>query len=170
MMAIRKPATRRAWPWWAVSCLIATTACVTWWLSSIGLYHGPDHAAGPYEIPLLVEYTVGIAAVGAGIAAVIAGAAGWRRASGMSSGALCLLLATVGFMTLTWRCFTAGVDGANIGAGLLAMVGPFVIGGLLHAAVGVERRSRGCEMPDYPLFVALAWTSGMLFLSLVSSL
>ena len=160
-------AGRRAWPWWAVSCLVAATACGTWWLSSVGLYHGPDHAVGPYAIPLSVEYAVGMAAVASGVFAVFAWAAGRAHGSGLSSGALLLILATAGYLTLTWRFFTSGVDGANIGAGLMAMAGPFVTGGLLHAAVAAERRSRGGAMANYALFVALAWTFGSLLFSLV---
>jgi hypothetical protein len=90
------------------------------------------------------------------------------RQRGVGTGALLLVVLTAGFVTVAWRIFTAGGDGANIGAGLLAMGGPFVVAGLLHAAVAAERRSRE-GMVHYRRFVVLAWTAGVLLAALAWS-
>jgi hypothetical protein len=144
-----------------VACLVAATASVTWCVSGIGRYHGPDHLIGPYAVPRAAEYAVGAAAVAGGLVAVGTQLLHPSRRRGIGTGALLLVVLTAGFVTVAWRIFTAGGDGANIGAGLLAMGGPFVVAGLLHAAVAAERRSRE-GMVHYRRFVVLAWTAGAL--------
>jgi len=55
--------TLRWWPWWAVLSLASAPASVAWWLLDLRPNRGyDDHAVGPYAIPLVVEYAVGVAA------------------------------------------------------------------------------------------------------------
>ena len=48
-------------PYWAVAGLAAGVATVTWLVSGIHAFDGPDYFVGPYRVPLPVEY--GLAAV-----------------------------------------------------------------------------------------------------------
>src|SRR3954471_6651985 len=65
--AHRRPPTNgslRRLPVWCVGAFVAAAFAVVWWATSIGLYHGPDHAIGPFRVPLALEWTVGGVAVG----------------------------------------------------------------------------------------------------------
>ena len=60
-------AVRRV-PVWCVGAFAAAAFAIVWWSSSIGLYHGPDHAIGPFRLPVAVEWALGGAAVASAVA------------------------------------------------------------------------------------------------------
>ncbi|UQA95503.1 hypothetical protein [Streptomyces halobius] len=97
-----------------------------------------DHAVAPLDIPAGPDIKIGVAAL------LLAGAAGvlLARASHRGTfaprgwqvlGPLIMAGLMIGF---GWRVLTAGVVGADIGAGLVIMFGGPVVAGLLLWAVG----------------------------------
>lgn len=107
---------------------------VTWWLIGDLSTARPDDA--DYVIRPLVRISAGAARVLGIVSLVLAvAAAGWLSWASVHSGfdlrwwsVLGPLLALGMLLGLGWRVFTAGVIGANIGAGLYAFfVGPIIL-------------------------------------------
>ncbi|SOD74622.1 hypothetical protein SAMN05892883_3808 [Jatrophihabitans sp. GAS493] len=147
-------------PLWSALGLVLAAPALTWWaIGPIGR-HWPDHEFGPYHVPLGLERTVGVAAVVI-VAAAVVGIAGSYRGHrsaerGPTRSATALLAAAGALVAAAWREETAGVVGANIGGGLLLLVGPIAIAALLVAAVRLEHRARGVTMRHPRLLICLA--------------
>ena len=153
-------AVRRV-PVWCVGAFAAAAFAIVWWSSSIGLYHGPDHAIGPFRLPVAVEWALG----GAAVASAVAGCT-WmilRRSDRSPAGASLSpitslwLVCAAALSAGCWRVLTAGGDGANIGRGLVALAGPFVLASMLQCAVFDERRSREEDLRQYRAWTAAIW-------------
>jgi len=110
--------------WWAVGDLSTSNAA------------DPDHAWGPYHLDPHLELLVGALAAALGLASVIALGVQVRRdrpcrRTWIGGGCLCLAGVIAG---AAWRVATAGVDGSNIGGGVVALAAPLLIAGLLVSA------------------------------------
>lgn len=173
--SVRKPqhpeATGRRLPRWCVGAFAAAAFAFVWWVSSIGLYHGPDHAIGPFRFPLALEWAFG------GIAAASAVAAStWlimRRthpspARVSLSPVTSLWLVCASALTAgCWRVLTAGGDGANIGGGLVVLAGPLVVASMLQCALFTERESREGDLRQYRAWTTAIWCiAGALWITL----
>lgn len=142
MSRVCRQTTQRRVSWWAAFCLTGGAISGTWWLSGIGRYRGPDHMVGPYAMPVGVEYGVGILALACAVVATVVSVVRPAARFGVSALAMAPLLVAVIIATGAWRVITAGGDGANIGGGIVAILAPFAVAGLLFATLAVERRSR----------------------------
>jgi hypothetical protein len=116
---------------------------VSWWV--IGDRDtGDDYVVGPFNLPAWVAPTVGWAGL---LLLMVAVVAVWvpvlrrgPRLAGSTAGLLCIIaVAAAG----AWRVVTAGVVGANIGAGVVALLGPSGCSVLLAVVAFVEGRRRG---------------------------
>jgi len=127
------------WPAAARLVLVAATPVSTWWL--VGDLSteivDPDYFIRPVQIGGTAEHVVGVGAVvlvaGSVVALVVAGWRG-RLDQGWWSVLVELVLAG-GLCGAGWRVLTAGVIGANIGAGLVMMVGAPIVAALVSMAV-----------------------------------
>jgi hypothetical protein len=143
----------RAWARWAVvvSALILVLAVpvAAWWLvgdqSTVPLSMRPDYAFRPWRIGPVAVRAAGIGSLAAGgaAAAVLIGVTLRRRLDVRWWAVLVPLLAAGFIAGAGWRVMTAGVIGANIGAGLVVLVGgPVVLGLLIWALVFSVHLSR----------------------------
>ena len=95
------------------------------------------YAFGPYH----VDYTLEIVTLWGAVllfgtsVLVLVRQRNRPAAAGLSGRSVLFLLMSVSFCAWAWRAMTAGVGGANIGAGLLAMAGPVIVAALLVGAV-----------------------------------
>jgi hypothetical protein len=127
------------WPAVAMGALIVAVPVATWW--AVGDLStdlpDPDYQIRPFDIGQTTEQVAGVSAAVLAAAAVVAlvgaGRAGRfdRRwwpvlVELMLAGALC---------GAGWRVLTAGVIGANIGAGLMLWVGAPIVAALVGLAV-----------------------------------
>ncbi len=135
----RPPAARGVTP--AAGALALATPVATWWLvgdqSTVPARAGLDFAVRPWDISPGTGQAAGIAALAAAAAAalVIGRAARRHQFDGRWWSVLVPLLAAGTIAGAAWRVVTAGVIGANIGAGLaITFGGPLVVGLLAFAA------------------------------------
>ncbi|MGB3736266.1 MAG: hypothetical protein WA964_15005 [Ilumatobacter sp.] len=131
-------------------CVIATgaaAAAIAWWLvgdvSEPGLF-SPDHIIESPDVSPITEALIGVVGV---IAASIALLVLWRgrRAAVITRRQLSAVVPIAGlgaFAGFTLRVVTAGVSGANIGAGLLMMGSVVVVPVMLGLASLLWRRDR----------------------------
>ncbi len=121
--------------------LVAAVPVVTWWLvgdlSTVSLADDPDYAFRPMTLSPMTERAVGIAslALAVGAVAVLAWATRRRALDRRWWTVLGLLAAAGCIVGLGWRVLTAGVIGANIGAGLFILVGGPVVAALVLFAL-----------------------------------
>jgi hypothetical protein len=143
----------RALARWAVvaSALILVLAMpvAAWWLvgdqSTVPVSMDPDYAFRPWRIGPMAARAAGIGSVAAdGVAAAVLLGVTLRGRLDVRWWAVLVPLLTAGFIAgAGWRVLTAGVIGANIGAGLVVMVGgPIVLGLLIWALVFSVHLSR----------------------------
>lgn len=108
-----------------------------WWLigdlSEPGDPASHDHLLRPLAISPGAERVLGATATALLVVAVVVA----RGSSREERRATWPLVAAAAFVALAGRVMTAGVGGANIGGGMLMMVGPFVLLPLL--VVGARR-------------------------------
>ncbi|MFC6022024.1 hypothetical protein ACFP2T_38405 [Plantactinospora solaniradicis] len=130
----------------AVAVLVIATPVATWWLvgdrSTVPAGAVPDYAFQPWDVNPGVAHAAGIGSVVAALVAllVLGRATGRNRLDPRWWGVFVPLLAagvTVGF---GWRVMTAGVIGANIGAGLMILLGGPVVAALLIGAIAYAIR------------------------------
>jgi len=120
-------------------------AAVTWWAVGDLSYTGPssfgpglDHLIPPPDISPAAEQLIGTVAAAAGAAAcgvLLRPGSSPRKDLRWLAVVLPLLAAAV-LLGWGWRVLTAGVIGANIGAGLaVAFGGPLVVAALLWSLI-----------------------------------
>lgn len=103
----------------------------------------PDYALRPPDLPAAVEQGIGVLSLVLALVSTAVLTETWRRDPPLPGFLSVLLpLVAVGAMLgLAWRVMTAAVIGANIGAGLLFVVGtPMVIALLIVAGVSALTR------------------------------
>lgn len=122
--------------------LVLAVPVATWWLvgdlSTVPASMGPDYAFRPWPIGPAVARAAGIGSLAVGGMAVAAlGWASLRRSLAARWWAVLVPLLAAGFIAgAGWRVMTAGVIGANIGAGFVIMFGgPLVLGLVIWALV-----------------------------------
>jgi hypothetical protein len=121
--------------------LVLAAPVATWWLvgdqSTVPVSMDPCYTVRPWPIGPAAARVAGIGSLAvAGLAAVL----GWatlRRLLDIRWWAVLVPLLAAGFIAgARWRVMTAGVIGANIGAGLVILIGgPTVLGVLIWALV-----------------------------------
>ncbi|MEO7745842.1 MAG: hypothetical protein ABIV05_06390 [Actinomycetota bacterium] len=122
-------------------CLVVAVPVLTWWLvgdlSTVSLAEDPDYALRPLPVNPTTERAVGIAslALAVGAVAVLTWATRRRALDRRWVKVLVLLVAAGGVVGLGWRILTAGVIGANIGAGLFVFVGGPLVAALVLFAL-----------------------------------
>lgn len=121
--------------------LVIAVPVLTWWLvgdlSTASLAEDPDYAVSPLPVSPTTERAVGTAslALAVGAVAVLTWAARRQALDRRWWTVLVLLVAAGGIVGLGWRVLTAGVIGANIGAGLFVLVGGPLVAALLLFAL-----------------------------------
>lgn len=125
----------------AAVVLVLVTPVLTWWLvgdlSTVPARAGRDYAVRPWDISAGTARAMGTASLVMAIAAlVVLGWATRRRLLRAQWWTVLIPLLAAGVMTgAGWRVMTAGVIGANIGAGFVVIFGgPLVATLLLWAA------------------------------------
>jgi hypothetical protein len=131
---------------WAVVpsalALVLAAPVATWWLvgdqSTVPVSMDPCYVFRPWPIGPVAARVAGIGSLTvAGLAAAVLGWATLRRLLDIRWWAVLGPLLAAGFIAgAGWRVMTAGVIGANIGAGLVILVGgPMILGLLVWALV-----------------------------------
>jgi hypothetical protein len=134
LMRVREPDPRRSagrLVLVTVAAAVAVSACplTVWWLtgdlSTVPLGESADYAIRPPHIDPAVERGIGVAALTVMVAALVfLGYATAKRAMRGRWWVVVGPLLLAGLVTgLGWRIVTAGVIGANIGAGLVVLFG-----------------------------------------------
>jgi hypothetical protein len=146
--------------WGAVAGVTASVPVVVWWavgdVSTMPRASIPDYLAGPYHLGA----TPGQVALIAAAIVLVAGMADLvrrqiRREFGWTAWCFVVLIAAAGALgAFALRGVTAGVGGVNIGGGILAFIGPVLIGGLLVLAVRLPPHTR-----PVPLAHPMPWTA-----------
>ena len=124
----------------AIVLLVLVTPVVVWWIvGDVSEVSGPsaDYLFRPPSVSAATETSLGVASH---LCAVVSTAMLWRahrrrpfgRRRVIAVGCLLLVGAIAGY---GYRVLTAGVSGANIGGGLIILLGPVIIAGLLIAAI-----------------------------------
>jgi hypothetical protein len=118
----------------AVGTLVLATPAVTWWvLGDLSEdVPDPDYMYRPPRLTDGQELAIGIAGTAVALASLVVVIGALRRrvvTPGEVMSAVPLVLAAA-FCGFAWRVVTAGVIGANIGGGMVLLVGPFVLLGL----------------------------------------
>ena len=148
---------------WTVLAVGSLAVVLTWWLSSLHLYNGPDHLIGPFHVPVLLQWASGSVLV------VIASIGSMRSARSQSGAArltysrmtVTVLVAALVTTTLAWRTITAGGDGANIGGGLIILVGPLFLAAFIQAAANVERNARSGHLRHFAPISVCIWIAAV---------
>ena len=116
--------------------LVAATPVAAWWVvgdrSSRG-FDDLDYMFRPLDLPLWVEMLAGAVAVAVVMFSLFALAE--ARLDGTQLRTLVLLTVAGVIIGAGWRCVTAGVIGANIGGGMVLLLGLPLATGLIGAAV-----------------------------------
>lgn len=155
-----RPARRL--PAWCVAAFVAVACAVAWWASAIRLYHGPDHLVGPFRVPIALEWSLAGAAVASAAAAGVWLTLPSRSDRGSARGGLSpitsfWLVSAAALTAWCWRVLTSGVDGANIGGGLVIFAGPFFIASAVQAALLTERAARGGGLRHFRTLTTALW-------------
>lgn len=136
----RGPLTR--WSVRAASCAVTVaTPVAAWWVvgdqSTVPEDEGPDYFLRPFAIDARIEMAAGIGALALAVVAVaiLIAATRTRRMDPSWWAALVPVIIAGVFIGLGWRALTAGVIGANIGAGMVALFGGPVVAMLLTWAI-----------------------------------
>jgi hypothetical protein len=104
---------------------------------------GPVRVIGPYHVPLAFELVVGVLAVAAGLATVVAIVRHERHADrGPTFATTATLIIDSIVATAWWRTATAMGEGANVGGGMVVLAGAGVIAALIAAAVAIQLATR----------------------------
>jgi hypothetical protein len=114
---------------------------------------------------LALEWAVGGSAVGlAVLAAVVIKKSRVARTvdAGLSGAAAAWLITASIVIGGCWRVVTSGVNGANIGGGLVCLAGPFVVAYLLQLSVVAERRARSGGLQHVLVASATIWVAAVL--------
>ena len=125
----------------AAAALVLAFPVATWWLvgdlSTVSASEHPDFAFRPFDVSRATEHAAGLAS--ALLAAVMFLMLVWftvRHLFNARWWTVLVPLMAAGFITgAGWRVMTAGVIGANIGAGFVIMVGSPLVTALLVWAV-----------------------------------
>lgn len=136
----------------AATALIVAGPVATWWLvgdqSTVPVSGDPDYAFRPFDITAGTERTVGIGSTMVAVLAFLALAWATRRHRLEARWWMVLApLVSAGLIAgFGWRVLTAGVIGANIGAGFMVLLGgPAVTAMLIWAmaySIRLSHRSR----------------------------
>ncbi len=142
----------------AVGLLLATPVLTWWAIGPLGR-QWPDHAFGPYHLPVGPERAVGVGAVMVAVAALVHSIRAWRGRQSQGG----LKLRTTAYLLILgvtaasgWRTSTAGGVGANIGAGAVLLLGPVLVAVLVVSAVNVECAARHVRPRRRTLLAGLA--------------
>jgi hypothetical protein len=144
------------WPAVAGVVLVGAMPVATWWLvgdlsTEIA---DPDYLIRPVQIEGMAANVVGLGAVvlaaGSVVTLVVAGARGRLARSWWP--VLVELVLAGGLCGAGWRVLTAGVIGANIGAGLVMIVGGPIVAALVSMAVDdwLSLRAQPRGRPAFP--------------------
>lgn len=134
---------------WTTLVICTASIVLTWWLSSLGRHHGPFYLIGPSHVPVPLEWAIGVGVI---VAACIGRATSARRGANgpQYSNLTVLFLVTASVLgTGGWRSVTSRGEGADIGGGLLLLMGPLFIAGLLHLALNAERVARSGHLRHF---------------------
>jgi hypothetical protein len=123
--------------------LVVSVGLLTWW--AIGSHDsGTDHLLGPFDVPTWVATATVATGWGLlGLAAIAQTVPALRRGPRLARLTVVLLAVDAAFAAAALRVLTIGVDGANIGGGLLLLAGPALFITPLVFGVLVEVRRRG---------------------------
>ena len=159
-------------PYWVVMAALPAVGALTWAISSpAGGATRPDHLLGPYHVSLLVEYVLGtLLVLVAFVAWIWMRPRWWESGSGLAREATALLLVCTVFSVGAWRVLTSGVNGANIGGGLLIIAGPVIVSMLLVSALLYERRDSRIPMKVFASMTAAALCLAPLLIAVLASL
>lgn len=148
--------------------LVASSPVLTW---AAGGRHDVDtyYAFGPYHVSYTLEIAILCGAV------LLAAWSVWQLikhrdqppSSGLSGKSFLLLLMLGCFCAWSWRVMTAGVGGANIGAGLLVMVGPVIAAILLICAIAQQHKHRPMRTRLLAVLVSAAIVSSGLLMTML---
>jgi len=155
----------------AAACVPAAAATFAWWVSS----HQPggDYywaVAGPYRVPLVLEYVIGVAVIVGALVVLVIRPTPRKGGLGISIFTVAWLTAASIFAALAWRAITGPSDGANIGGAIAAGTAPIFIAALLVAAAMTERYSRGNRFRGFWLWLSAAIATAPLLFALVTAL
>jgi hypothetical protein len=153
---------------WSAAGLVVAAPFLAW--AAVGRHDtGGDYAAGPYDVGLPLEIAVGALAVVVFIASLVISWRDRRRVDwhpDVSAGTVVLGVAATSAIAVGWRVMTAGVIGANIGAGLIAIIAPVTVAGCLVGAVACQHAFRPLSRPVLVcLYVVAAGAAPALFLA-----
>ncbi len=140
----RREATRLV-PLRSAIGLVFAAPVLTWWAIGPLGREWSDYEYGPYHVPVGLERAVGAGAVLVLLAALVHMVRAWRGRAGqggLALGTTACLLVLGATAAIGWRICTAGVVGANIGAGFVLLLGPVLAAGLVVGAVLVECAAR----------------------------
>jgi hypothetical protein len=108
-----------------------------YWVVGLVPNTGDYYAAGPYHVNLGLLVALGVAGLAAGVAsaAALARRASRGQLSGFATSRIMVLTIGAVLTAVMWRTMTHGVEGANIGGGLLmlATVAYWLVVGLVFA-------------------------------------
>jgi hypothetical protein len=129
----------------AAAALVLATPVTTWWLvgdqSTVAVSAGRDYAFTPWGISPVAAQAAGIGSLGLAMAAMLV--LGWAARRHLFDArwwlVLISLLAAGVIAGAGWRVMTAGVIGANIGAGMVIMIGGPLFATLLVSALAGAR-------------------------------
>lgn len=127
---------------WTALATCSALIVLTWWLSSFGRHHGVFYLIGPYHVPVLLEWALGVGVFAAACVGRVLTARQGLNDSRYSSLTVAFLAVASVLGTVGWRAVTPRGEGANIGAGFVLLVGPLFVAGLLQLALTAERVAR----------------------------
>lgn len=143
--------------------LAAGAATATWWTTGLtATYRGEDHAVGPFRVPLALEYVVAAVVIAMTCAAVSRIASRRHRDCGLLPASCLFLMLSGALVAWLWRVITAGGDGANIGAGLAIVFGPFFVGIVISAVVVRESSQGAISTVRFGVLFAGVWVGALL--------
>ncbi|GAA5063597.1 hypothetical protein GCM10023318_48530 [Nocardia callitridis] len=123
--------------------LLLTATVLTWYLigqqdADVGDGVALDYTIRPWALPYGVEHAIGIASILGFVGVLVVAWRSWRRGSMDPRWWTVLVLCSLAGAGIGagWRVLTAGVIGANIGAGLIVLLGvPLLIIVVLVAVI-----------------------------------
>jgi hypothetical protein len=161
-----QPRARRRLPVVAVIGVAAGIVALLWWLTREDR-KSDAHVFGPYSFPVALEWTVGVILALVGLGSTIwigMTARRWYQPTGLGVLPAVLIVLAAAYTTLAWRGLTNsynGDDGADIGAGILALISPAIIWLLLIVAIAVQHNNETDDWPGRILWASMVMLLGV---------